>query len=138
MSKIEIFDPALCCATGVCGPSVDSELTRVATAIFLLEKKGYNIKRYNLGFEPAVFVENKDVNKVLYEKGPDSLPVILVEGKIAKIGAYPTNDEFAEWFGINAEELTEKPKPHLTLDLKPLNSERSENNVSIFRHQIYK
>jgi hypothetical protein len=23
MSKVEIFDPALCCSTGVCGPSVD-------------------------------------------------------------------------------------------------------------------
>ena len=27
MNKIEIFDPAMCCSTGVCGPSVDPELT---------------------------------------------------------------------------------------------------------------
>ncbi|TWD91637.1 arsenical resistance operon trans-acting repressor ArsD [Neobacillus bataviensis] len=119
MNKVEIFDPALCCATGVCGPSVDPELTRVATAIFLLEKKGYDIKRYNLGFEPAIFVENKEVSKVLHEKGPNSLPITLVEGEIAKIGTYPTNDEFAEWFGVQTEELSEKPKPCLTIDLKP-------------------
>lgn len=119
MSKVEIFDPVLCCATGVCGPSVDPELTRVATAIFLLEKKGYDIKRYNLGFEPAIFVENKEVNQILHEKGPDSLPVTLVEGKIAKIGDYPTNDELAEWFGVQEEELAEKIKPRLTIDLKP-------------------
>jgi hypothetical protein len=119
MSKVKIFDPALCCPTGVCGPSVDPELTRVATAIFLLEKKGYDIKRYNLGFEAAIFVENKEVNKVLHEKGPDSLPITLVDGKIAKIGAYPTNDELAEWFGVKVEELAEKPKPRLTIDLKP-------------------
>ncbi len=99
--------------------SVDPELTRVATAIFLLEKKGYDIKRYNLGFEPAIFVENKEVSKVLHEKGPNSLPITLVEGEIAKIGAYPTNDEFAEWFGVQTEELSEKPKPRLTIDLKP-------------------
>jgi hypothetical protein len=108
MSKVEIFDPALCCSTGVCGPSVDPELVRVATAIFLLEKKGYNIKRYNLGFEPAIFVEKQEINTILHKKGPDSLPVTLVEGKIAKIGTYPTNEEFAEWFGVKAEELVEK------------------------------
>jgi hypothetical protein len=110
MSKVEIFDKALCCATGVCGPSVDPELVRVATAIFLLEQKGYDIKRYNLGFEPAKFVENKEVNKVLNEKGLDSLPIILVEGKVAKIGTYPTNEEFAEWFEVKAEELVKKTK----------------------------
>ncbi len=29
MSVIEIFDPAMCCSTGVCGPSIDTELMRV-------------------------------------------------------------------------------------------------------------
>jgi hypothetical protein len=120
MSKVEIFDPALCCPTGVCGPSVDPELTRVATAIFLLEKKGCDIKRYNLGFDPAIFVENEEVNKVLHENGPDSLPITLVDGKVAKEGKYPLNDEFAEWFGVTADELTKKANVRLKIDLKPL------------------
>jgi len=120
MGKVEIFDPVLCCSTGVCGPSVDPELVRVASAIYLLGKRGNEVKRYNLGFEPALFVENKEVNKVLHEKGPDSLPITLVEGIVTKIGTYPTNDELAEWFGVKVEELTEKPKPRLTIDLKPL------------------
>lgn len=118
MSKVEIFDPALCCPTGVCGPSVDPELTRVATAIFLLEKRGFDIKRYNLGTEPAKFVENIEVNKVLHEKGPDSLPVTIVDGKIAKIGIYPTNEEFAEWFGVNVTELSKKQTASLKIDIK--------------------
>lgn len=120
MSKVEIFDPAMCCPTGVCGPSVDPELTRVANAIFLLEKKGFDIKRYNLGSEPAKFVENKEVNKVLHEKGPDSLPVILKDGEIIKIGTYPTNEELANWFGVNVEQLMVKPKTSLKIDLNPL------------------
>jgi hypothetical protein len=118
MSKVEIFDPALCCPTGVCGPSVDPELTRVATAIFLLEKRGFDIKRYNLGTQPAKFVENIDVNKVLHEKGPDSLPVTKVDGKIVKIGVYPTNEELAEWFEVNVEELSKKKSASLKIDLK--------------------
>ncbi len=119
MVKVEIFDPALCCPTGVCGPSVDPELTRVATAIFLLEKKEFDIKRYNLGTEPGMFVENNEVNKVLYEKGSDSLPLTLFDGKVVKIGNYPTNEEFAEWFGVNTDELKAKPKSGLTIDLSP-------------------
>ena len=31
--KIEIFDPAMCCSTGICGPSVNENLLRVATLI---------------------------------------------------------------------------------------------------------
>jgi hypothetical protein len=27
---IRVFDPAMCCSTGVCGPSIDPELTRFA------------------------------------------------------------------------------------------------------------
>lgn len=37
--KIEIFDPALCCSTGVCGPSVDPALIQVANAIEQLKNK---------------------------------------------------------------------------------------------------
>lgn len=120
MIKVEIFDPAMCCPTGVCGPSVDPELTRVATAVFALEKKGFNIKRYNLANDPAVFVEKEAVNKLLHENGPDSLPITLKDGEVIKKGTYPTNEEFANWFGINAEELTEKTKVRLKIDLKPL------------------
>jgi hypothetical protein len=118
MTKVEIFDPALCCPTGVCGPSVDPELTRVATAIFLLEKKGFDIKRYNLGTEPGIFVDNKEVNNILHEKGPDSLPVTIVNAKVAKIGTYPTNEEFAEWFDVKLEELSKKQTAGLKIDLK--------------------
>lgn len=39
MKKIEIFDPAMCCSTGVCGPSVNPELIRVAAVVENLKKK---------------------------------------------------------------------------------------------------
>lgn len=40
MKKLEIFDPAMCCSTGVCGPSVDPNLMRIATIINALKEKG--------------------------------------------------------------------------------------------------
>ncbi|MDH3390414.1 MAG: arsenic metallochaperone ArsD family protein, partial [Desulfobulbaceae bacterium] len=30
MSGIEIYDPPMCCPTGVCGPNVDPELVQFA------------------------------------------------------------------------------------------------------------
>lgn len=106
MSKIEIFDPAMCCPSGVCGPSVDPELTRIATAVFSLEKLGIDIKRHNLANEPEPFIQNKEVNKLLNEKGPDCLPVVIVNGDVSKVGEYPTNEELAAWAGVDVKELS--------------------------------
>ncbi|MBM4760858.1 arsenite efflux transporter metallochaperone ArsD [Bacillus sp. B15-48] len=108
MKKVEIFDPALCCPTGVCGPSVDPELTRMAAAVFRLEKKGLEITRYNLGNEPARFVENKEVNQVLQEKGPESLPITVLNGEVVMQGGYPSNEQLAEWFDVSIDDLKEQ------------------------------
>lgn len=120
MNKVEIFDPAMCCSTGVCGPSVDPELTRVAAAVYSLEKKGLNIKRYQLTNDPDKFAENKEINRVFIEKGPNALPIVLVNDLVVKTGSYPTNEEFAEWFEVKAGELTEKPKARLSINLNHL------------------
>ena len=119
MTKVEIFDPAMCCSTGVCGPSVDPELTRVASAVYSLEKKGFDIKRYQLTNDPDKFAENDEITRIFQEKGPDALPVVLINDKAVKVGVYPTNEEFAEWFEVSTEDLTEKPKVRINLkDLK--------------------
>lgn len=105
MKKLEIFDPALCCPTGVCGPSIDPELARIASALFLLEKKGKSIKRHNLGNEPEAFIANPHVQKRLNEKGPNALPIILWNGEVVKEASYPTNEELASWFEVDRNEL---------------------------------
>lgn len=117
MKKIEIFDPAMCCSTGVCGPSVNPELTRVASAVYSLEKKGFNISRYQLTNDPDKFADNEEINRVFIEKGPNALPVILVDGQVEKVGNYPTNEEFAKWFGVKVEELNEKPVARRSINL---------------------
>ncbi|MDP4086193.1 MAG: arsenite efflux transporter metallochaperone ArsD [Bacillota bacterium] len=106
--KLEVFDPAMCCPTGVCGPNVDSELVRVASALFLLEGKGYFITRFNLGSEPHAFISNQKVNQLLNEKGPEVLPIIVLDGRVVKEGSYPTNEELSNWFQIDKTELEPK------------------------------
>lgn len=108
MKKLEVYDPALCCPTGVCGPSVDPELTRIASALFLLEKKGYDVKRFNLGSQPDAFIANTFVNKLLNQEGVDVLPIILFNNEVVKKGQYPSNEELAEWFEIEESQLMAK------------------------------
>ncbi|EIW20783.1 MULTISPECIES: arsenite efflux transporter metallochaperone ArsD [Pelosinus] len=105
MSKIEIFDPAMCCATGICGPGIDQELLRVATTVNALTKKGVTIIRYGLSSEPQAFIDNKRVNEYLMKEEVEVLPITIVDGEVVKTRSYPTADEFAQWSGVAKEEL---------------------------------
>lgn len=113
MKKIEIYDPAMCCSTGVCGPSVDPELIRVSIVANNLKNNGIDITRYNLANEPAVYTENEAINKLLTEKGPDVLPVTMIDGEVVKEKEHLTNEEFANATGIPAEKLSQKPRVRL-------------------------
>ena len=89
MKKIEIFDPAMCCSTGVCGPNIDLELLRIATVINSLQVKGIVIKRHGLSNEPQAFISNQVINDILRKEGADILPITLVNGEIVKTKEYP-------------------------------------------------
>src|SRR5690625_6832035 len=78
MNKLEIFDPAMRCSTGVCGPGVDPDLSRISSAVYSLEKRGGDVTRCNLANEPSEFVENEKFNHILHEKGADVLPVTIL------------------------------------------------------------
>lgn len=99
MKKIEIFDPALCCSTGVCGPNVDKNLLRIATLIDALKNMGIEVRRHNLSSEPQAFIHNEKVKRLLQEKGADVLPITLVDGEITVTGEYPSTAQLSEWTG---------------------------------------
>ena len=96
MKKMYLYEDAMCCSTGVCGPSPDEELMRVATLIDKLTKSGASIDRYNLTNNTKKFVENKTINNLLGEKGKDVLPVVMVNDEVVMTGRYPSNEEFYE------------------------------------------
>lgn len=97
MKSIEIFDPAMCCSTGLCGPSVDKNLLRMATLLDALKNMGIEVKRHNLSSEPQAFTRNKTISQLLRDKGTDILPVTLLDGKVAVTGHYPTTAQMSEW-----------------------------------------
>ncbi|AEW55290.1 ArsD [Bacillus cereus H3081.97] len=118
MKKIEIFDPAMCCSTGVCGPSVDPELIRISAAVNNLKNKGIDVTRYNLASEPDAFANNVVISQLLTDKGPDVLPVTLVDGKVVKEKSHLTNEELTQLTDITVEELSQKPVVRLKLNVK--------------------
>lgn len=95
MSKLQVFDPAMCCSTGVCGPSVDPSLARFAADLEWLKSKGLQVERYNLAQEVAAFTSNPIVKVALNSKGSKCLPLLLLDGTIVAEGAYPTREELA-------------------------------------------
>jgi hypothetical protein len=109
MKNMIIFDPAMCCSTGVCGPSVDSELLRVSSVINNFKNRGVQIERYNLSSNPQVFVMNQEINQLLNQHGIDLLPITMVDGQIVKTKTYPTNEEFCSLLDLPINYL-EKPK----------------------------
>lgn len=102
-ASLEIYDPAMCCSTGVCGPDVDDALVNFAQDVKWLKSKGIEVKRFNLGQEPEAFKMNVAVLTRLQKAGADVLPVILVNDSVASEGRYPDRQELCAWLGIHAE-----------------------------------
>jgi len=100
MSTIQIFDPAMCCNTGVCGMDVDQQLVSFAADVDWARKNGAQIERFNLAQQPQAFARSPIVSAFLERSGQEALPLILVDGKFALAGAYPSRTQLAAWAGI--------------------------------------
>jgi AhpD family alkylhydroperoxidase len=101
MTRIQIFDPPMCCSTGVCGPQVDPQLPRFAADLRWLEQQGLEVQRYNLTQQPQAFVQNTVVNQALMSEGEKCLPLVLVDDEIVSRGVYPERDELAALAGVD-------------------------------------
>ena len=102
MSHIQVFDPALCCSTGVCGTEVDQSLVTFAADVDWARQHGAAIERFNLAQQPTAFATNATVLKLLERSGQQVLPVVLVDGEVAMAGRYPQRTELAQWAGLTA------------------------------------
>lgn len=100
MPRIDVYDPPMCCSTGVCGAVVDPALPRFAGDLAWLGQNGVEVARFNLAQEPLAFTLSPAVLEVLKGPGPDALPVVLVDGALASHGRYPSRDELATWTGL--------------------------------------
>ncbi|TYC52732.1 arsenite efflux transporter metallochaperone ArsD [Zoogloea oleivorans] len=100
MKTIQIFDPALCCSTGVCGVDVDQALVQFSADVDWAKQQGATVERFNLSQQPLVFAENAIVRGYLERSGQEALPLILLDGEVALAGRYPNRNELARWLGV--------------------------------------
>lgn len=100
MKTIQVFDPALCCSTGVCGVEVDQALVNFSADVAWAKLNGVQIERFNLAQQPMAFAANNAVKGFLDRSGAEALPLILVDGEIALAGRYPNRTELTRWAGI--------------------------------------
>jgi len=99
MPQLQVFDPAMCCSTGVCGPAVDPVLARFASDLAWLEAQGVSVERFNLGQQPEWFAGQPLVLAEL-QGDPEVLPLILVDGAVVSRRDYPTRRQLASWVGL--------------------------------------
>lgn len=100
MSVIQIFDPALCCASGVCGTKVEQRLVNFAADVAWAKGQGVAIERFNLAQQPMVFAETAAVSAFLMHAGEAGLPLVLVDGQVVLTGRYPSRNELARYAGL--------------------------------------
>lgn len=103
MAQIEIFEPGLCCGTGICGVDVDQDLVTVSADLDWLRGQGAAAARFNLAQEPLAFVENATARAFVHTVGQEGLPLTLVDGMTALTGRYPSRAELAKWAGLAVE-----------------------------------
>jgi len=98
--QVRVFDPAMCCSTGICGTSVDPQLVRFAADLDWLKSQGVAVERFNLSQQPSAFAEDASVKSALETKGEAGLPLVKVDGEVKSSGTYPTRAELATWAGV--------------------------------------
>jgi hypothetical protein len=124
MAVLQIFDPPMCCSTGVCGPKVNPALTRFAADVNWLKSQGVRVERFNLAQEPGAFAQNPVVKQILDQAGTECLPLILVDGHVASQGTYPLREELIAFTGIAAQQPVGRMRTSFSNQLK-VNSRRS-------------
>jgi Arsenical resistance operon protein ArsD len=107
--RLEVFDPALCCPTGVCGPSVDPELVRFNSDLAWLSGQGVGVERFNLAQQPQAFAANRQVADLLGKTGVAALPLVLCAGKVVTTGSYPSREALATAAGLPAATAAAQP-----------------------------
>ncbi|EHO06184.1 arsenite efflux transporter metallochaperone ArsD [Myroides odoratimimus] len=104
-NEVKIYDPALCCPTGLCGVNIDPELMRIAVVIESLKKKGILVERFNLRDNPQVYVDTKVVNDFIQKESINNFPITTLNGVIVLTKSYPSNKQISEWLEVSESDL---------------------------------
>lgn len=105
MTTITVYDPAMCCSTGICGAEVDQRLIDLAADLDWLKAQGVRVQRFGLSREPAEFAASDTIHRIMHDSEGDDLPAFIVDGALKAKAHYPNRAELAEWTGMDAPKL---------------------------------
>lgn len=97
---VELFDPPMCCPSGLCGPALDQTLLDVNEMVMTLQRENLRVERYQLASHPNAYLANPEVMKLVREKQMEALPIIVVRGRVIKAGAYASLAEIKAALGV--------------------------------------
>lgn len=97
IQRLQVYDPPMCCSTGICGPDIDPDLVGFASLLAQLAEAGVKVERFNLGHQPMAFVENPAVKALLDSDGSEALPLVFWDGEIRSKGSYPDEAGRTAW-----------------------------------------
>ncbi|WP_247828268.1 arsenite efflux transporter metallochaperone ArsD [Arthrobacter antioxidans] len=117
MPTIRIYESALCCDTGVCGPDVDQSLVDVTADVRHLQGLGADIARHNLASEPIAFTEDETVRGFMHLVGSKGLPLTTVDGVTVATGTYPSRDQLVRLAGLGGGSVEAAVEPEARPDL---------------------
>ena len=99
--KLEVFDPPMCCSSGVCGPNVDPRLVQFSASLDWLRTQGIEVARFNPSHQYEAFADNATVVKAVNDHGTSCLPLVLLDGRIVSHSSYPSREELAVLVGLD-------------------------------------
>jgi len=103
MASIHVYEPALCCNTGVCGPELDQNLVDFTASLNHLIERGADIARHNLANDPGAFAADDTVRSFLQVAGSEGLPLTTVDGLTVMTGTYPSRDQLLRYAALTSE-----------------------------------
>ncbi len=92
-----IYDPPMCCSSGVCGPNPNQSLIELQDTLAALKTEGVDVDRFIITQSPEKFKENPQIIKLIQEQQLKVLPITTMNGSIVKKAGYPTLEEFKKF-----------------------------------------
>jgi arsenite-transporting ATPase len=100
MPEIHVYEPALCCTSGVCGPELDQALVAFTADVAHVNESGGHVARHNLASDPHAFVDAESVRAFMHIAGSDGLPLTTVDGVTVLTGHYPDRAQLRQFAGL--------------------------------------
>ena len=119
MPSVHVYEPALCCNTGMCGEDVDQRLVEFTADVNHLTDRNADIARHNLANDPLAFADDESVRGFLDVAGSEGLPLTTVDGVTVLTGAYPTRDQLLRYTGLTQAPVLPAGAAELTVAEAP-------------------